>query len=85
MEENIKIKVNDAIKSIDMWVDSVYTSVEEGITNLNIVLDSNDVIDVDRITEASKIINPIIDKLDINLENFVLDIHSKEKGSIENE
>ena len=68
-----------------MFVDDVYFSEEEKVKNLNIVLDSDTIIDIERITEASKIINEIIDEMDIEEENYVLDIHSKEKGSVDNE
>lgn len=85
MKEEIKEKVDKEIKQLNMFVDNVYFNEEEGVKNLNIVLDSSEVIDIERITEASKIINDIIDQMDIEEENYVLDIHSKEKGGVEDE
>lgn len=85
MKEEIKEKVDKAIKSLNMFVDDVYFNEEEKVKNLNIVLDSSEVIDIERITEASKVINDIIDEMDIEEENYVLDIHSKEKGSVTDE
>lgn len=85
MKEEIKEKVDKEIKQLNMFVDNVYFNEEEGVKNLNIVLDSSEVIDIERITEASKIINDIIDQMDIEEENYVLDIHSKEKGCVEDE
>lgn len=85
MLEKIKEKVDPAIKDLNLFVDKVYFSEEEKVKNLNIELDSEEVIDIDKITEASKIINPIIDEMDIQEENYVLDIHSKEKGEVESE
>ncbi len=85
MKEEIKEKVDKEIKQLNMFVDDVYFSEEEKVKNLNIVLDSDTIIDIERITEASKIINEIIDEMDIEEENYVLDIHSKEKGSVDNE
>jgi len=85
MLDEIKEKVDCSIKDLNMFVDEVYFSTEEGIKNLNIVLDSDEVIDIGRITGASKIINKVVDEMDIDLENYVLDIHSKEKGSVEDE
>jgi len=80
MKEKVIEKVNPAIEVLNMFVSDVYVSTEENIKNLNIELDSDEVIDVNRVTEASKIINPIIDDLDLIDGEYILDIHSKEKG-----
>lgn len=80
MLDKVKSVVDSEISNLDMFVDSVYISDEEGVKTLNIELDSNTIIDVERITEASKIINPIMDKLNLVDGEYVLDIHSKEKG-----
>ena len=80
MKEKIIEAVNPKIGDLNMHVDEVYLEEVDGITNLNIVLDSEEVIDLDKITLASNIINPIIDKMNIDLDNYVLDIHSKERG-----
>lgn len=80
MKEKVQVKVDPAIKDLGMFVSDVYVSEEEGVTNLNVELDSSEVIDVERITEASRIINPIMDELDLLEGEYVLDIHSKVKG-----
>lgn len=80
MKDKVINKVNPAIEKLNMYVSDVYVSTEENIKNLNIELDSDEVIDVNRVTEASKIINPIIDDLDLIDGEYILDIHSKEKG-----
>ena len=80
MEEKVKSLVNDKIKGLGLFVSSVYYSTEEGIKTLNVELDSNEVIDVNKITEATKIINPIMDENNLCDDIDVLDIHSKEKG-----
>lgn len=80
MKEKVIEKVNPAIEELNMFVSDVYVSTEENIKNLNIELDSDEVIDVNRVTEASKIINPIMDDLDLIDGEYILDIHSKEKG-----
>lgn len=85
MFDKISENINPIIRDIGLFVDSIYLSEEEGITNLNICLDSNEVIDIDKITEATKLINPIIDEMDLTLKEYVLDIHSKEKGDSNNE
>ena len=85
MEEEIKSLISDAIKDLNLRVSSVYDSNEEGIKTRNIELDSDSVIDVEKITLATKIINPILDKTNLLDDIDVLDIHSKEKGDINNE
>ena len=42
-------------------------------------------IDLDLITEASRIINPIMDDADLVDGEYVLDISSKEKGEVKDE
>ena len=85
MKEKVKNALDAKILDLGMFVTDVYMSSEEGVKTLNVELDSDDVIDVTRITEASKIINPIIDELDLVDGEYVLDIHSKVKGDDCNE
>lgn len=85
MEEEIKSLISDAVKDLNLRVSSVYDSNEEGVKTRNIELDSDEVIDVEKITLATKIINPILDKTNLLNDVEVLDIHSKEKGDINNE
>ncbi len=76
MEEKVKRVISLPLKELNMVVDSV--SFEKG--NLNIVLDSDEVINLDKIVEASHLINDILDKEDFIKESYTLDISSKEKG-----
>ena len=56
-------------------------STEEGKQILNIVLDSEEVIDLNLITEASRIINKLIDQNQVLDDDiYEVDIYSKEKG-----
>lgn len=81
MKEKLANLLNDSIKELNVFVDDAYISTEEGKKIFNIVLDSNEVIDLNKITAASRIINKIIDKESSILEDAdELDIFSKEKG-----
>ena len=81
MKEKIAKLVNDDIKDLNVFVDDAFISEEEGKKIFNIVLDSEEVIDLNRITDASRIINKIIDSNEEVLEDSdELDIYSKEKG-----
>lgn len=76
MNKKIENAIKGPLKELNMKVDSI--SFEKG--NLNIVLDSDEVIDLDRITEASHVINKILDEKDFIKESYMLDVSSKEKG-----
>ncbi len=81
MKDKIANLVDDKIKDLNVFVDDAFTSTEEGKKIFNIVLDSNEVIDLNKITEASRIINKIMDENESLLEDSdELDIYSKEKG-----
>ena len=81
MKEKISELVDSKIKYLNVFVDDAFTSEEEGKKLFNIVLDSDEVIDLNKITEASRIINKIMDEHENLLEDAdELDIYSKEKG-----
>lgn len=81
MKDKVKKLIDPIIKSLDLFVNDVYYSNEEGVKTLNIELDSANFIDVNKITEATKLINPIMDDNNLCDDIDVLDIHSKEKGA----
>lgn len=81
MKNKIAELVNDQIKELNVFVDDAFTSSEEGKKIFNIVLDSEEVIDLNKITDASRIINKIMDEQEEILKDIdELDIYSKEKG-----
>lgn len=84
MKEKIEKLINPTIQELNVYVDDAFISTEEGKKIFNIVLDSEEVIDLNKITDASRIINKIVDKQEDILEDAdELDIYSKEKGDIE--
>lgn len=81
MKEKIAQLVDEEIKELNVFVSDAFFENVEGKKIFNIVLDSEEVIDLNRVTEASRIINKIIDKNNYLLEEAdELDIYSKEKG-----
>lgn len=81
MKEKITNLVGEKIEKLNVFVDDVFISTEEGKKILNIVLNSEKVIDLNLITDASRIINKLIDQnqmLDDDI--YEVDIYSKEKG-----
>ena len=76
----IKKEITELMNKMDIIVDSVDFVNENNYYFLKIVLDKVNGIDLDTIVEATNVINPIIDKLDLIEEEYVLDISSKEWG-----
>lgn len=84
MKKDISLLVNDLIKEYNVHVEDAFIDKQEGSEVLNIVIDSSEVIDLNKITEVSRIINKAIDEK-MNLDVDYVDIYSKEKGDNENE
>ena len=81
MKEKISDLVGNEIEKLNVFVDDVFVSTEEGKQILNIVLDSEEVIDLNLITEASRIINKLIDQNQVLDDDiYEVDIYTKEKG-----
>ena len=75
MKEQISELVDDKIKDLNVFVSDAFYSEQEGKKLFNIVLDSEDTIDLNLITEASRIINKIKSKMKLYLDENQLYIH----------
>ena len=82
--EKIKTEVDKNLKDMKVFVDDISFETEGTYKFLRIVLDKPGGLDLDTIVEASNIINPLIDKYDMEEENYILDILSKEIGDVNN-
>ncbi len=80
MENKIREIIGNNLDELDLVIDSVVFEKEGNNDFLRICLDSKKTIDLDLITEASHIINDLIDNSDLELENYNLDIYGKSKG-----
>ena len=80
MEEKIKKAIGNSLDSLSLWIDSIKYEKENNLNYLRICLDSEDIIDVEKVVEATKIINPIMDKEDLIKDEYILDIYGKSKG-----
>ena len=85
MEDRIKKMVGDKLDNLKVWIDSVVVEKEDGNTFLRIALDADFIIPLNIVVMATRIINPILDKMDIELEEYMLDVYAKEKGDVINE
>jgi len=78
MENKIREALNEPLSSIGVTIDSISLEPEDGVNTLFIKIDSENSVDTDLCASAAEIINPIIDKLDLEIEGeYVLDICSK--------
>ena len=82
--KRIKEEIEKELKKKDIIVDSIEFVKEGKYSFLRIVLDKVNGIDLDTIVDATNLINPILDKLDLIEEEYILDVLSKERGN-ENE
>ena len=65
MEDKVKGLLSGKLDELNMVVDSVKLEKEGSQTFLRICLDSESVIDLDKVVLATKIIDPIIDGADL--------------------
>lgn len=78
--EEIKNSILKPMEKMNIIVTSVTYEQEGNYNFLRIELDKVNGIDLDTIVEATNIINPIIDELDLIDDSYILDVISKEKG-----
>ncbi|MBQ8472743.1 MAG: hypothetical protein IJ501_04505 [Bacilli bacterium] len=81
MEDKVKELLDGKLDELNMVVDSVVLEKEGSQTFLRICLDSEDIIDLDKVVLATKIIDPIIENADLINEQYILEVYGKSKGS----
>ena len=84
MDTALKVKelIEDEITKNNYILDSVEYAKEGNVWFLRVIIDKNGTVDIDDCVKISGIINPILDKEDPIEENYILDVCSKEKGSV---
>lgn len=80
MKKKIIAIIGNNLEELNLVVDDVVYEKEGNVNYLRICLDSKDIIDVNLIVAATKIINPLIDEADLINEEYILDIYGKSKG-----
>lgn len=85
MEEKIYEAVKEPLEKENITLVGVHFGKEDGEETLFVTIENSngDPVDTDLCVKATKIVDPIIDSLDLDLENYVLDVGSK--GEEENE
>ena len=83
MEKNLDIirkELTPALEKLNIIITDITYSKNGKYNFLTIELDKEGGLDLDSIVEATNIINPIIDKLDLIDDSYILDVISKERG-----
>lgn len=79
--EKIRKSIEGPMHELGIVVDEIVYVKESGYNFLKITLDRVNGLDIDAVVEATNVINPIVDDLDLIDEEYILDISSKERGN----
>ena len=77
MEEQIANAVREPLAKENIELVGVHFGKEDGQDTLFVTIDSDNGVDMDLCVKATKIVDPIIDSLNLEIENYVLDVGSK--------
>ena len=80
IEKKVRELIEEEVSKMGIIIDSVVYEKEGSNYFLRIVIDRDQIIDIDTCVEVTKVINPLLDDLDVIEESYILDISSKEKG-----
>ena len=82
METEVLKIIKDPLLEIGIAIDQILYLKEDNVNFLRVIIDKDPYVDIDDCVKASKIINPIMDSVNIIKESYILDVCSKEKGEI---
>ena len=77
MLDKIQKLIEEPLKKVNINVLDVYFEDEDGVKNLMIIIDKMPYVDIDTCVEATHIINPILDEVDLIEDSYVLNVCSK--------
>ena len=77
MEKLIEDAIREPLEKENIKLVGVHFGKEDGQDTLFVTIDSENGVDIDLCVKANGIVDPIIDSLDLDLENYVLDVGSK--------
>ena len=77
MEEKIADAVREPLENEGIHLVGVHFGEEDGQKTLFVTIDKEEGVDVELCVKATHIVDPIIDSLDLDLENYILDVGSK--------
>ena len=62
--------------------ESFLNDLRDSVQKIATVIDAEDMIDIDRVVKATKIIDPIIEKMNLISGEYILDVYAKSKESV---
>ena len=77
MLDKIKELIKEPLLEEKIDVLDVFFEEEDGVKNLMIIIDKKPYVDLDTCVLATRIINPILDEVDLIEESYVLNVCSK--------
>jgi len=77
MESKIEDALREPLNNENITLVGVHLGEEDGEKTLFVTIDSENGVDVNLCVKATKIVNPIIDNLGLELSDYVLDVGSK--------
>lgn len=80
MKEKLIELVGTKLEELQVYIDDVIFEKEGKNNYLRVVLDSDGVIDLEKVVSATKIINPILDENHFIEDYYILDVYAKSKG-----
>lgn len=80
LKEQLISLIGDKLDDLNVKIDDVYTDKEGSQTYLRVVIDADDMINLERVVKATKIIDPIVEKADLISDEYILDVYAKPKG-----
>jgi len=77
VENKIAQAIKEPLEKENIELVGVHFGEEDGQKTLFVTIDSENGVDIDLCVKATHIVNPIIDLLDLDIEDYVLDVGSK--------
>jgi ribosome maturation factor RimP len=77
MEEKVADAIRGELEKENIELVGVHLGEEDGQKTLFVTIDSENGVDIDLCVKATHIVDPIIDSLDLEIEDYVLDVGSK--------
>ena len=84
MEEKIYDAIKESLENENIELVGVRFGEEDGEKTLFVTIDSENGVDIDLCVKATHIVDPIIESLNLDIEDYVLDVGSKGVSEDEN-
>ena len=82
MKEKLVEAIGNKLDDLGVYIYDVTYGKVDGENTLTVILDREEIISLNEVVMATRIINPILDKLDLIKESYTLDVYAKEKEEV---